>query len=299
LLQQLQAANVQQLEVRIGYNGIHVFANGQDLPFVKWDEASVETLQDILPQLPGVPNANIIAGALPWLRTIGLGVLLDLPLAEGQSELDIPRWNGERQITATTPTSPTIGPITIGSVAFDPQGQAIIEGVPASTLEQALGMPLPLALDANTLAILQGLGAQAVQVKVHPNGIDLSLNDRPLPGIAWDEPRLNNLLTNIPAFVSDPALVDTLNQVVPLLNGADVTVAVSFTGEQAAETVLAPIELNISETGDLSLLGIPVAPGAFPLMRLPVCRRPMCSSLRSPYSLPGSQLPQMGKHCPL
>jgi hypothetical protein len=58
--------------------------------------------------------------------------------------------------------------------------------------------------------------------------------------------------------------VDTLNQVVPLLNGADVTVAVSFTGEQAAETVLAPIELNISETGDLSLLGIPVAPGAVP-----------------------------------
>jgi hypothetical protein len=125
-------------------------------------------------------------------------------------------------------------------------------------------MALPLSLDANTLAILQGLGAEAVQVKVHGNGIDLALNDRPLPSIAWDQPRLNTLLTNVPAFVADPALVSTLNQVVPLLNGADVTVAVSFTGEQAADTVLAPIELNVNENGDISLLGIPVAPGALP-----------------------------------
>jgi hypothetical protein len=71
-------------------------------------------------------------------------------------------------------------------------------------------------------------------------------------------------LANVPAFVADPALVDTLNQVVPLLNGADLTVAVSFTGEQAADTVLSPIELSISETGDVSLAGIPVAPGAVP-----------------------------------
>jgi hypothetical protein len=264
LIQQLQAANIQQLEVRIGYNGIHVYANGQDLPYVKWDEASVNTLRDILPRLPNVPNADTIASALPWLRTIGLGVLLDLPLAQGQSKLDIPRWRGETQITTDAAAEPTLGPITIGSLAFDPQGQAIIEGVPASTLEQALGMALPLALDANTLGILQGLGAEAVNVRVHGNGIDLSLNDRPLPGIAWDQPRLNTLLTNVPAFVADPALVDTLNQVVPLLNGADVTLAVSFTGEQAAETVLSPIEVNISENGDLSVLGIPVAPGAVP-----------------------------------
>lgn len=264
LIQQLQAANIQQLEVRIGYNGIHVFTNGEGLPYVKWDEASVQTLQEILPKLPQVPNGSTIASALPWLRTIGLGVKLDLPLAEGQSALDIPRWSGETSITADAAAEPTLGPITIGSLAFDEQGQAIIEGVPAATLEQALGMALPLSIDANTLALLQGLGAEAVQVKVHGNGIDLSLNDSPLPGIAWDQPRLNTLLAHVPALVADPALVDTLNQVVPLLNGADVTVAVSFTGEQAVDTTLSPIELNVSEKGDLSLAGIPLAPGVVP-----------------------------------
>ena len=264
LIQQLQAANIQQLEVRIGYNGIHVFTNGESLPYVAWNEASVQTLQEILPKLPQVPNGSTIAGVLPWLRTIGLGVLLDVPLAEGQSALDIPRWRGETSITADAAAEPTLGPITIGSLTFDPQGQAIIEGVPVATLEQVLGMALPLTLDSGIMGLLQSLGADVAQIKVHGNGIDLSMSDSPLPGIAWDQPRLNTLLATVPAFVADPALVDTLNQVVPLLNGADVTVAVSFTGEQAVDTVLAPIELNVSEKGDLSLAGIPLAPGVVP-----------------------------------
>lgn len=263
LIQQLQAANIQQLEVRIGYNGIHVYANGQDLPYVEWDEASVDTLQDILPQLPGVPNADTIASALPWLRTIGLGVLLDMPLADGQSELDIPRWNGETSITASTPAEPTLGPITVGSLAFDTNGQAVIEGVPAATLEQALGMTLP-SLDAGTLGLLQSLGADSVDVHIQANGIDLALGGRPLPGIAWDESSLNTLLTYVPALVADPALVETLNTAVPLLSGADVRVNVSFTGEQTVDTTLAPIKLAVNEAGDLLFAGIPVAPGVFP-----------------------------------
>src|SRR4051812_49071868 len=108
LIPQLQAANIQQLEVRTGYNGIHVATNGQDLPFVKWDQPSVETLQQVLPKLPQVPNASTIASALPWLRTIGAGVLLDLPVAQGQTKLDIPRWNGEATIAPSSPVSPTI-----------------------------------------------------------------------------------------------------------------------------------------------------------------------------------------------
>jgi len=263
LIPQLQAANIQQLEVRSGYNGVHVSTNGEDLPYLKWDESSVKTLQDILPKLPQVPNADTIASALPWLRTIGLGVKMDLPVTEGQTKLDIPNWNGEQSITASTPTSPTIGPITIGSLAFDPQGQAVIEGVPAATLEQALGTTLP-SLDAGTMGLLQSLGAEKLQVHVQPNGVDPTLNESTLPGIAWDQQRLDALLANLPAFLSDPALLGTLNQVVPLLNSTDVNLAVGLNGEQAAKTVLSPIQLDISDNGDLSLLGIPVAPGAVP-----------------------------------
>ena len=118
LIQQLQAANIQRLEVRIGYNGIHVYANGEDLPYVAWEEASIQTLQAILPSL-NLPSGDLIVSALPWLRTIGLGVILDLPLAAGATPLTIPRWSGE---TAIAPPAAggetTLGPITLGSLVL-------------------------------------------------------------------------------------------------------------------------------------------------------------------------------------
>lgn len=264
LIQQLQSANIQELEVRIGYNGIHVYANGEDLPYIPWDQESVETLQDILPALPNVPNAELIANALPWLRTIGLGVELDLPLAEGASELDIPRWNGETEISEESPEEFTLGPLSIGSLTFDESGSAYIEGVPVSTFESALGADLPLELDPNTVDLLEQLSAEAVQVSLHPNGIDLTLNDRPLPGIAYDSAYLERTLTYLPAFVSDEDLLAILTDVIPQLTAADVTMAISFTGEQTLETEMPPIEANLTPEGNVIFLGVPVAQGVVP-----------------------------------
>lgn len=262
LIQQLQSANIQRLEVRIGYNGVHVYANGQDLPYLAWDQAKVETIQAILPRLPGVPNAQLIADVLPWLRTIGLGAAINLPVAPGRPALNIPRWTGETAITPARNVQTTIGPITIGSLTFDRAGNPFIEGVPVSVLEQALGIALPLALPPDLLAILQGIGAENVQVKVQPNGIDLTLGNRPLPGIAWDSQRLTALGQVLPAFVTDAALLEQINQVLPLLAGADITLAVSFTGEQAAATELAPISVDLTDGGAVRIFGISVLPDA-------------------------------------
>ena len=261
LIQQLQSADIQELEVRIGYNGIHVYTNGNQLPFITWDEASVNTLQEILPAL-NVANADTIASALPWLRTIGLGVLLDLPVAQGATELNIPKWRGETTVATESPEQLTLGPLTIGSLTFDPEGNAYIEGVPVSTLEQALGTAIPITLDPNTLSMLQAIGASAINVELHPNGINLNLGEgKPLPGIAYDTRALENLMAVLPAFVADPALVDTLSNVVPMLTAAQVTLAISLTGEQAAETELAPIQVNITPEGNAEMLGLPVAEG--------------------------------------
>ncbi len=260
LIQQLQSANVQKLEIRIGYNGIHVYANGRDLPYISWSQESVATLQDVLTRLPNVPNGATIARVLPWLRTIGTGVALNLPPAQGAAPLDIPRWRGETTVSPESPAETTIGPFNIASLVFDPQGNAIIEGVPVSTLEQALGMALPLRLDPNTLSLLQSIGAEKVTIATHPNGIHLSLNDRPLPGIAYDSASLNQLLELAPAFVADPALLATLQDLVPQLPGAQISVVVSFTGEAVAETELAPISISVEPDGSLRAFGLPVAP---------------------------------------
>ena len=255
-LQQFQAGGMQQLLVRIGYNGIHLYVNGQDLPYLNWDQTSTANLQEVIRVLPGVPNAAMIADLLPWLRTFGLGVMLDLPVPQGATVVNVPWWSGETSVTPETPAETTIGPATLAGVAFDDQGNMSVQGIPVSTL--GLNIQLP----PNVLAIVQALGIDSLTIKTQPNGIDLMLDDKTIPGIAYDTARLNALLAVAPTFVGDPATVATLEQVVPLLPGADVTVAVSFTGEPIGETDLGKLQVTVTPEGDIQAMGMTVAESA-------------------------------------
>lgn len=252
-VQQLQGADLQELNVRVGYNGVHLYADGADLPHLAWDADSVSTLQDVLSKTPGVPPA--VVSWLPTLRQIGLGAQLDIAPAEGAAVKEVPAWTGETTVTPEqAPAAPTIGPLKLGSVAFDKNGGLNIGSVPAS----ALGLPATL-LDANTLGLLQSLGLDKLQIKTEPNGIKLSLNDKPLPGIAYDSKALEQVKPLVNAFA--PNLAPTLDNVLPKLPGAALDVAVSFTGEPAQETQLAAVPVTLNPDGTLGVFGIPL-PGS-------------------------------------
>jgi antitoxin component of MazEF toxin-antitoxin module len=247
LIQQLQAAQVEKLEARIGYNGVHVYADGTDLPYLSWDANAVNTLQDLLRQMPNIPNKDLIANLLPWLRTFGVGVAINLPGAE-----NAPRWRGETAVQAEQ-TEPTIGPFTLGGVAFDETGALHIGNIPGSQL----GLAGPL-LDPNTLGMLQSLGLNNLRVTTGPNGINLSMNDRPLPGIAYDSARLSAVQPIIGALAPDVAPM--LETVLPTIQSTQIDAAVSFngpTGEPAAlELGAVPVKLNTD--GTLNAFGVAV-----------------------------------------
>lgn len=261
LIAQLQQANVQQLEIRIGYHGIFIYANGEALPYIQWNDESVALLQDVLSKTAGAEQA---ATALPWLRRIGVGVRLKLPLAAGATALDIPRWKGEELVTAETPAATTIGPIQFAGLAYDAAGNPSIEGVPLAEIEQALGASLGLNLPPMVMQILAAVGAQQLTVATQPNGIDLSIDGKPLPGIAYDTARLNRTLAIAGPLVGDPALAETLQTVVPQLPGADIDLIVSFTGQPASDTKLSSIPIKVKEDGTLSAWGIPL--GSSPIL---------------------------------
>ena len=254
LAQQLQSASVQKLEIRIGYNGILIYANGQPLPYVTWDADSVATLQDLLSKAPPevVPNGSLIASALPWLRQIGIGFAINVG-APAPANM---AWHGETKV-ATEDVAPTIGPIQLGGIAFDEQGGLNIAGLPGS----ALGVGGAL-LPAETLNLLSSLGIQNVQVKTTANGIQLSTNGRPLPGIAYDSQSLTNVEPLVASFA--PALAPTLSGILPKLQATAVDVGVSFSGEPVGELSLSEVPVAISEDGSLNVFGLPVAPNALP-----------------------------------
>jgi len=261
LIAQLQQANVQVLEIRVGYNGIFIYANGEALPYIHWTDESVAQLQNVLSNTAGAEQA---ATALPWLRRIGVGVRLKLPLAAGATALDVPRWKGEELVTAESPAATTIGPIQFAGLAYDANGNPSLEGVPLAEIEQALGASLGLNLPPMVMQILTAVGAQQLTVATQPNGIDLSIDGKPLPGIAYDTARLNRTLA-IAGPLAGPGMVDTLQTVIPQLPGADIDLIVSFTGQPASDTKLSSIPIKVNEDGSLSAWGIPL--GTSPILQ--------------------------------
>jgi len=256
VIQQLQAADVQNVDLRVGYNGVHAYIDGEDMPYLAWDEEGVGTLQDIVKAQPDIPNAGMIASALPWLRKVGLGASIVVPAASGQQARDIPNWKGETEVTPETAENP-IGPMTFGGLAFDDQGQASIQGMPLSELEEALDTSFGLQLDPSLIAMLKSVGGDSIGVSTNPNGIALSLGDKALPGLAYDSASLDRAIGVAGAFV-DEATAGTLNQVAAILPNAEVNTVVSLTGEPLVETELAKIPVEINDDGTLNVFGLPV-----------------------------------------
>jgi hypothetical protein len=263
-VEQLQSANVQALEARVGYDGVYLYANGEQLPYLRWDEESVDTVQDILQNLPpemGV-NGDQVARYLPLARQFGLGAMLDLPAPEGQSEVDVDPWRGETPVTEETVDEPTLD-LAIGSLTFDQEGNAYIEGVPVSELESALGTSLGLNLDPATLNLLQSINMENLQVTTTPNGVQLLYNGRPLPGIAYDSEALANVTALAAPLMDGEETQEMVGNAVEMLRGANIDLGVSFTGEPSAvETTLPEIEVEVSEDGTLSAMGLPLGANA-------------------------------------
>ncbi len=254
LLDQFSVAGVDVLEVRIGYHGIFLHADGEPLPYLKWSDESAELVGEVLANVAG---AEVGASALPWLRRVGLGAIIILPTA-GQN---IPYWQGEELVSAESASETTIGPLQFASLAFDAEGQASFEGIPLSEIEQSLGASLGVALPPMALQILNAVGVEQFSLATQPNGIDLALDNTDLPGLAYDSERLDNLMPIVSAFV-DASMSGMIGEVLPKLQGADLDIIVSFTGEPAAETMLPTIPVSIGEDGSLGAFGIPLGLGS-------------------------------------
>jgi hypothetical protein len=248
LIQQLQAANVQQLQLRVGANGVQIYANGQQMPYLGWDSESAANLNEVL-AASGV-NVNV-----NQLRTVGLGANLKLPPAQGQPVLDIPRWSGETPLTPAAPAAEST-PLSIG-VTFDAEGRPSALGLPPETLAAMTGGALP-TLDAATLGIINALGWQTLQVQTTPSGITLVADDdKKLPTLAYDEASLQRAVELATPILqnTNPSMVPLLQQMVTILPTRNVNLTVGFNGTPVG-TQLSNLPVAIAEDGSVNFDGV-------------------------------------------
>lgn len=252
LVQQLQAANVQQLQVRAGANGVFIYVNGQALPYLAWDSQSATNLNNVLKAAGMTVDVN-------QLRTVGLGANLKIPPAQGQAALNIPRWSGETVIPAAQPAAADT--LSLG-VTVNDQGQISALGLPADVLAAMTGGALPV-IDANTLAMINALGWNTLSVKTTPGGITLVANgDQPLPYIAFDAESLQRGIDIASPLLapSNPSLVPLLQQVATMLPNQNLDLTIGFNGTDVA-TKLSDLPVGIAEDGSITFSGMAI-PGA-------------------------------------
>lgn len=256
LVQQLQSANIQQLQVRAGANGLFIYANGQALPYLAWDRESATNLNQVL----RAANVNVDANQL---RTVGLGVNLKIPPAQGQPALNIPRWGGETVIPPAAPAADAAA-LNLG-VSFNEQGQPSALGLPADTLASLAGGALP-TLDPNTLAMINSLGWQTLSVQTTPSGITLVADgDKRLPYIAFDAESLQRGVALAGPLLQDsnPSLVPMLEQVATMLPNQNLDLTVGFNGAPV-ETRLSDLPVGIGDDGSITFSGMAIPGAALP-----------------------------------
>ena len=244
-LQMLQALG-QKVELRIGYNGVHVYVNGEDQIYLAWDDESVANLLAIVGAIPGGDTA---AEGLPWLRRIGLGAAITLPAADGAA-LDLPRWRGETAISAEPSAQPG-DPLVLG-VSFDESGSGSIGSIPGSALAALTGGANPLQLDPALLGQLRSLGIGNIQIATTPSGIALTVDGKRMPGIAYDAAYLGRLQNLLPAVLAgDQATQNLLGGVLTQLPNLNLAVTADLTGKPT-ELQLPDLPVSVGEDGSLA-----------------------------------------------
>ena len=226
-VQHFTASNLQHLRVSNGDEGIILFANGQRIPSLVWEEESLAATGEAVSALGlGVPALNRV---LPLVRNFGIGVVLRFPVQEGEEiiplsgveeseEVTMARMLQQQVLETFGGSLPTIdipilyhadGSWTLGELSD------VDWTVLTSTPFYALRLPPEL------ISSLTDSGIYTVTLTTDPDGIHISLNGIGLPYLSWGSGEVQNVL----ALSKQLGVFDSVSALLP---GADMASVLSL-----------------------------------------------------------------------
>jgi len=89
-LQQLQAKNIQHIQLRTQPDGLFVYVNGNPLPNLVWDNKLLGNTADVYTQMnPQSPVIDLVKQLVPALGTLDINVVLDFPVPAGVAPIPV------------------------------------------------------------------------------------------------------------------------------------------------------------------------------------------------------------------
>jgi hypothetical protein len=212
--------NLQHVAIEHTENGLLLFANGNLLPSLGWDSASLQNAV-MLADKAGVQNTVLIQHVLPIIQKIGLNVVLQFPMAEGAEPIPL-HQRGMPLPDLEDPAQPSLG-LSL-AVNYREDGLPTVLGVTSRDLEQLTGANLSvLELTPAWVNYYKAVNLQNVELETHADGLRVYVNGQDLPYLSYSPAQIDNLTSLIgQLYPQQQGQAEFLREVLTLVQQADV-----------------------------------------------------------------------------
>jgi len=231
LVNNLKAMGLQNMEVVYRDDGLYIFINGQQLPFISWDEESLDNTADLVTAVGGLdPSfAQALKTILPFAQRLGANLAVSFPAAAGAEVMPLRDLSQEIQ-SVSVPASDEVSPVQLRvEVGYDENGEPMVPGGPILAL---LGISTDmLRLPPATVAGMTNSGIGELTISAQEDGIQLLVNGQPLPKLAWTEQGLDNIVQIVAQlYLGDQAggMTQLLTTLLPVLSQVDIELVLDF-----------------------------------------------------------------------
>lgn len=243
LVQFLTTSNIQHIQLHNTPTGLRLLANGEPLPSLGWDDASLMAVTETLTGLGAQVNP-VVDKVLPLIQDMSVGVVIRLPVQEGAPPIPI-LVQGDRSAAASARKAQAdflalVGapPLIRATLTYAPDGTFEIAGLTGADLA-ILGLPLQaiFTLAPGSVRQISDLGVETVTLSTNPEGIFIAINGRTLPHITWGDGEVNHalrlaaqmgLLRMLGSAERGIAVVDAIERMLPVVQAADVNLTIVF-----------------------------------------------------------------------
>jgi hypothetical protein len=251
----LQSTDTQHVELAFNGDGMFIYANGKQLPYVALSDESVTNLGAVAGTVtsifaPGYEGyMPLVERFLPLARRLGLNLVIRMPRAEGVAE--IPLRDPSAAEAPVNLTAPENSPVQVRIVVtYDDKGVPSIAGISADDLQAMTGYDMTmLKLDPNFVAQLRQKGVQHLSIKSVGDGLALAVNDKPLPTFVCNEDCLKNtagLVSNLNTFAGMEQINELVTKFGPQLRSVNAELALRFPMAPGSQRIPLPFNTAVN-----------------------------------------------------
>ncbi len=242
LVRRLSDMDLQHVEAVYRDDGIYLFVNGEPLPFVRWDQESLDNTATVITTFGGLDPqfTEVLKMIIPFAQQVGVDMAVRFPVVQGRDLVAMRDMTQELvPVEAMADKAPSALQLRI-EVFYNEEGKPFVPGA-SFILENLLGVDTSqLALPPETIDRMMQTGIQHIAIRTQEDGIQFYVNGEPLPQLAWSEDQLGvvaDLIGQLYLGGQTEGMQQVLEAILPALSQMDFELVLRFPVPDGVEPI--------------------------------------------------------------